>query len=322
MFVFEDLLLIDPMGLKEVLAKVDRKVLTVALKGTSEQLRNQILGCMSQRGAEMLREDMEALGPGQDQGSGGGAAADHRRGAATRIGRRDEPEGHRRGAVCRLRCCLPDEPPARLARRLAPGAEPTAPRRAGRGGKSQPDLAEPTARNWSASAEQQRPRGPRGRGARRRSRPGRNRAGAELQPVIERLARSIQEIGRAARAPAARGRRRHGAAGAGHRPPVSCGASWPSIPTPCAGWCWRRSRSCRAQEISRVQVHPSHAALVTSCLQQSCKRSRPVEVIADPSREPGTVIFETDARQPGRARWIRNSRRSSAAWRTACGGSS
>ncbi|HWC96546.1 MAG TPA: flagellar motor switch protein FliG [Candidatus Sulfopaludibacter sp.] len=63
MFVFEDLLLIDPMGLKEVIAKVDRKVLTIALKGTSEQLRNQILGCMSQRGAEMLREDMDALGP-------------------------------------------------------------------------------------------------------------------------------------------------------------------------------------------------------------------------------------------------------------------
>ena len=63
MFVFEDLLLIDPVGLKEVLAKVDRKILTVALKGTSEQLRNQILGSMSQRGADMLREDMEALGP-------------------------------------------------------------------------------------------------------------------------------------------------------------------------------------------------------------------------------------------------------------------
>ncbi len=63
MFVFEDLLLIDPMGLKEVLAKVDRKILTVALKGTSEQLRNQMLSCMSQRGAEMLREDMDALGP-------------------------------------------------------------------------------------------------------------------------------------------------------------------------------------------------------------------------------------------------------------------
>jgi flagellar motor switch protein FliG len=63
MFVFEDLLLIDPMGIKEVLAKVDRKVLTVALKGTSEQLRTQILASMSQRGADMLREDMEAMGP-------------------------------------------------------------------------------------------------------------------------------------------------------------------------------------------------------------------------------------------------------------------
>ncbi len=63
MFVFEDLLMIDPMGLKELLAKVDRKVLTVALKGTSEQLRAKILGEMSQRGADMLREDMDALGP-------------------------------------------------------------------------------------------------------------------------------------------------------------------------------------------------------------------------------------------------------------------
>jgi flagellar motor switch protein FliG len=63
MFVFEDLLLIDPMGLKEVLAKADRKILTVALKGTSEQLRAHMLSCMSQRGADMLREDMESLGP-------------------------------------------------------------------------------------------------------------------------------------------------------------------------------------------------------------------------------------------------------------------
>ncbi len=63
MFVFEDLLLIDPIGLKEVLGKVDRKQLTVALKGTSEQLRNHVMGCMSQRGGEMLREDMDALGP-------------------------------------------------------------------------------------------------------------------------------------------------------------------------------------------------------------------------------------------------------------------
>src|ERR1051326_6887689 len=63
MFVFEDLLLIDPIGLKEVVGKVDRKVLTIALKGTSEQLKNHMLACMSQRGADMLREDMDALGP-------------------------------------------------------------------------------------------------------------------------------------------------------------------------------------------------------------------------------------------------------------------
>ena len=63
MFVFEDLLLIDPMSLKEVLGKVDRKLLTIALKGTSEQLRSHIMSSMSQRGAEMLNEDMEALGP-------------------------------------------------------------------------------------------------------------------------------------------------------------------------------------------------------------------------------------------------------------------
>lgn len=63
MFVFEDLLLIDQQGIKETLGKIDRKVLTIALKGTSEQLRSHFLQCMSQRGAEMLKEDMDALGP-------------------------------------------------------------------------------------------------------------------------------------------------------------------------------------------------------------------------------------------------------------------
>jgi len=62
MFVFEDLLLIDEMGIKDVLARVDRKVLTVALKGTSEQLKEHFLKAMSQRGAEMLREDMDVMG--------------------------------------------------------------------------------------------------------------------------------------------------------------------------------------------------------------------------------------------------------------------
>jgi len=63
MFVFEDLLLLDVNAVKEVLAKVDRKILTVALKGTSDQMKNHLLQAMSQRGAEMLREDMDSLGP-------------------------------------------------------------------------------------------------------------------------------------------------------------------------------------------------------------------------------------------------------------------
>ena len=63
MFVFEDLLSIDANGMKELVAKVDRKNLTVALKGTSEQLKSHFLGGMSQRGAEMLKEDMESMGP-------------------------------------------------------------------------------------------------------------------------------------------------------------------------------------------------------------------------------------------------------------------
>jgi flagellar motor switch protein FliG len=63
MFVFEDLLLVDQNAIKEILAKIDRKVLTVALKGTSEQLKNHFLQAMSQRGSEMLKEDMDALGP-------------------------------------------------------------------------------------------------------------------------------------------------------------------------------------------------------------------------------------------------------------------
>jgi len=63
MFVFEDLLLLGPEAIKEVLGKVDRKILTIALKGTSDQLKNHFLEQMSQRGSEMLREDMDALGP-------------------------------------------------------------------------------------------------------------------------------------------------------------------------------------------------------------------------------------------------------------------
>ncbi len=63
MFVFEDMLMIDVIQLKEIVGRVDRKVLTYALKGTSEQLRDHFMSTMSARGVEMLKEEMEAMGP-------------------------------------------------------------------------------------------------------------------------------------------------------------------------------------------------------------------------------------------------------------------
>jgi flagellar motor switch protein FliG len=63
MFVFEDLQMIDVSQLKDLVNRIDRKVLTYALKGTSETLRQHFLQTMSARGQEMLREEMESLGP-------------------------------------------------------------------------------------------------------------------------------------------------------------------------------------------------------------------------------------------------------------------
>jgi flagellar motor switch protein FliG len=63
MFVFEDLQSIGETGIKELINRVDRKLLTVALKGTSDRLRNHFYTGMSQRSADMLKEDMEAMGP-------------------------------------------------------------------------------------------------------------------------------------------------------------------------------------------------------------------------------------------------------------------
>jgi flagellar motor switch protein FliG len=62
MFVFEDLIQLDVRDLKELIQRVDRKMLTIALKGTSDQLKTRIMGVMSQRSAEMLREDIEVVG--------------------------------------------------------------------------------------------------------------------------------------------------------------------------------------------------------------------------------------------------------------------
>ena len=62
MFVFEDLMQLDTRDLKELVQKVDRKLLTVAMKGTSDQLKERIFSVLSQRNAEMLKEDIDIIG--------------------------------------------------------------------------------------------------------------------------------------------------------------------------------------------------------------------------------------------------------------------
>lgn len=62
MFVFSDLKQVELADLREVLSRVDKKVLTMALKGADEGLVEKFVQCLSGRAAEMLQEDMEALG--------------------------------------------------------------------------------------------------------------------------------------------------------------------------------------------------------------------------------------------------------------------
>jgi flagellar motor switch protein FliG len=63
MFVFENLNDVDDRGIQALLREVSSDVLTLALRGADEEIKEKILRNMSKRAAEMLREDMEARGP-------------------------------------------------------------------------------------------------------------------------------------------------------------------------------------------------------------------------------------------------------------------
>ena len=63
MFVFEDILLLDDRSIQRVLRDVDNNDLAIACKGSAEEVQNAIFGNMSKRRAEMIREDMEFMGP-------------------------------------------------------------------------------------------------------------------------------------------------------------------------------------------------------------------------------------------------------------------
>ena len=63
MFVFENILEVDDRGIQLILREVQSEALIIALKGSSEELREKIFKNMSTRAAEMMREDLESKGP-------------------------------------------------------------------------------------------------------------------------------------------------------------------------------------------------------------------------------------------------------------------
>jgi flagellar assembly protein FliH len=120
---------------------------------------------------------------------------------------------------------------------------------------------------------------------------GRNRAGAEMQPVMERLGRSIQEIANM------RARLRREAEGDVVQLALAIAKrvirrEMAADPDALRGLVVAALEKLQGQEISRVKVHPSHLAIVKSCLQQALSGGV-VEVLPDSSREVGSVIFET-----------------------------
>jgi flagellar motor switch protein FliG len=63
MFTFEDLVTVPPATIREIVSGVDKRQLALALRGANDELRAQIFKSMSSRAVEMLKEDMEVLGP-------------------------------------------------------------------------------------------------------------------------------------------------------------------------------------------------------------------------------------------------------------------
>ncbi len=119
MFTFEDLLGVADVAIREWLGAMDKKVLAMALKGASNDLKDHIFRSMSSRAADMLKEDMEALGPvrskdvaqAQQESVALLRTAGSRRESSAEIGRRRRicriaaPE--RRGAGTHRGICVP-----------------------------------------------------------------------------------------------------------------------------------------------------------------------------------------------------------------------
>ena len=175
MFIFEDILKLDDRSIQLVLKDVDTKDLALALRGADEEVKERIMGNMSERGAEMLREEMEFMPPQRrrvveeaqsrivaavrkPRGGGRDRPLPRRRGR----GRRLRPRRASRSSSSRLRRQLGERHRAHRARRWsrrAPEAE----------GSAQAARRQGREEGYAAGLEQAAPRVRRRRvGARRR----------------------------------------------------------------------------------------------------------------------------------------------------------
>src|SRR6266567_1202601 len=63
MFTFEDFLTTPEASIREIITQLDKRTLGVSLKNASEEVKSHFFKCMSSRAVEMLKEDIEVLGP-------------------------------------------------------------------------------------------------------------------------------------------------------------------------------------------------------------------------------------------------------------------
>jgi flagellar assembly protein FliH len=151
-----------------------------------------------------------------------------------------------------------------------------------------------TLRAQMAELEQQceqRVREARAAGAREGETAGRSRAQAEMQAALDRLARSIDDV--------ASLRARLRAEAEADLVKLALAIARRILrreialdPDALHGLILGALAKLQGQEIARVRVHPSHAAALTACLRQNLNAGN-VEIVPDPSRDVGGVIFET-----------------------------
>jgi flagellar motor switch protein FliG len=63
LFTFEDIMKLTDADLRTVLKEIDSSTLVLAMKAATEELKEKIFSNISQRAAEMLRDEMEFMGP-------------------------------------------------------------------------------------------------------------------------------------------------------------------------------------------------------------------------------------------------------------------